>query len=80
MDGHYEKKFEFPFWSLIKQRAEEKDISYSDAAAEVCPEYCSTIRYRDEEYANEQITKREEEGVAEVQDSNRKVVAGSQKK
>jgi len=28
-DKHYEEKFEFPLLKLIKQRAEEKDISYS---------------------------------------------------
>ena len=27
-DKHYEEKFEFPLWKLIKQRAEENDISY----------------------------------------------------
>ena len=78
MDEHYEEKFEFPFWKLIKQRAEEKDISYSDAAAEVCPEYCKTIRYRDTEWSDAQIAKREAEGVAEVQDSNRKIEVGVQ--
>ena len=77
MDGHYEEKFEFPFWKLIKQRAEEKDISYSDAAAEVCPEYCRTIRYRDTEWSDAQIENREAEGVAEVQDSNREIEAGT---
>ena len=30
-DKHYEEEFEFPLWKLIKQRADEKDISYHDA-------------------------------------------------
>ena len=55
---HYEEKFEFPLWKLIKQRAEEKDISYLAALNEVLPEYVKTIRYRDEEFENEAITQR----------------------
>lgn len=78
MNEHYEEKFQFPFWEMIKKRAEEKDISYSDAAAEVCPEYCATIRYRDEEWTDAQIENREAEGIAEVQDSNREVIAKRQ--
>lgn len=27
-DKHYEGKFEFPLWKVIKERAEEKDIGY----------------------------------------------------
>jgi hypothetical protein len=60
--AHYEEEFEFPFWTLVKQRAEEKDISYSDAAALVCPEYSKTLRIRDVEWSDEQIRKSEEEG------------------
>ncbi len=76
--NHYEEDFEFPFWKMIREYAEEQDVSYSDAAAKVCPEYCKTIRYRDVEWTDEQIFRREEEGVAEVQDSNRTVVRGRQ--
>ena len=57
-DKHYEEKFEFPLWKLIKQRAEEKDISYSAAYQEVLPEYQKTIRYKDTEWTDEQIRKR----------------------
>ena len=57
-DDHYESKFEFPLWKLIKQRAAEKDISYLDATNEVLPDYCKTIRYRDEEFNTECWTKR----------------------
>jgi len=59
-DKHYEEKFEFPLWKLIKQRAEEKDISYLAAGEEVVPEYMKTIRYQDhpfEEAAREKRAK-----------------------
>jgi hypothetical protein len=46
-DKHYEEKFEFPLWKMIKQRAEEKDISYIEAIREVVPEYQKTIMYED---------------------------------
>jgi len=38
-DKHYEDDFEFELWKLIKQRAEEKDISYDKASKEVLPEF-----------------------------------------
>ena len=60
-DKHYEEKFEFPLWKLIKQRAEEKDISYVAAAGEVVPEYVKTIRYRDKEFEEAAIQKRAKE-------------------
>ncbi len=60
-DKHYEEKFEFPLWKLIKQRAEEKDISYIDAADEVLPEYMKTIRYRDTEFEKAEYIKRYQE-------------------
>ncbi|MFX1266260.1 MAG: hypothetical protein ACFFH0_12815 [Promethearchaeota archaeon] len=45
---HYEEKFEFPLFKLIKERAEQKDISYNAAADEVVPEWVKTHgRYRD---------------------------------
>ena len=55
----YEEKFEFPLWKLVKQRAREKDISYSAALDEVLPEYVKTIRYRDAEFEKQCV----EEGV-----------------
>jgi hypothetical protein len=60
-DKHYESKFEFPLFKLIKQRAKEKDISYHDAVIEVMPEYVKTIRYGDTEFENAAIRKAEEE-------------------
>lgn len=60
-DKYYEEKFEFPLWKLIKQRAEEKDISYAAASKEIVPEYVKTIRYRDTEFENATIQKRVEE-------------------
>ena len=58
---HYEEKFEFALWKLIKQRAEAKDISYLAAAGEVLPEYVKTIRYRDKEFEDAAIQKRAKE-------------------
>jgi len=60
-DKHYETKFEFPLWKLIKQRAEEKDTSYVTAADEVVPEYVKSIRYRDTEFESAAIRKRAKE-------------------
>jgi hypothetical protein len=60
-DKHYEEKFEFPLWKLIKQRAEEKDISYMAAGEEVVPEYMKTIRYQDKEFEQTAIRKRRQE-------------------
>jgi len=60
-DEHYEEKFEFPLWKLIKQRAEEKDISYAEASGEVLPEYVKTIRYRDTAFEKEEVEKRQRE-------------------
>lgn len=60
-DKHYEEKFEFPLWKLIKQRAEEKDISYVQAAGEVLPEFEKGIRYRDAEFEDAVIQKRQKE-------------------
>jgi hypothetical protein len=72
MNVHYEEKFEFPFWRMIKQRAEEQDISYSDAAAEVAPEYAMTLRIRDTEWTDAQIVKRQAEGNKEVMATERR--------
>ena len=64
-DEHYEKKFEFALWKLIKERAEEKDVSYVQAAAEVLPEWDKDIRYRDAEFVDAAVKKRHAE-IAEV--------------
>ncbi len=60
-EKHYEKKFEFELWKLIKQRAEEKDISYHDASIEAMLEFEKTIRYRDKEFEEAAIEKRRQE-------------------
>jgi hypothetical protein len=60
-DNHYEEKFDFPLWKLIKQKAEEKDISYLEASKEVLPEYQKNIRYRDAEFEKAEIGKRQKE-------------------
>jgi len=49
-DKHYEDKFEFPLLKLIRQRAEEKDISYLEASGEVLPEYARALKLRDMKY------------------------------
>ena len=54
-DKYYEEEFEFPLWKLIKQRAEEKDISYIEASEEVVPEYAKGIRYRDTEFETKSV-------------------------
>lgn len=70
-DKHYEEKFEFPLWKLIKQRAEEKDISYVAASEEVVPEYVKTIRYRDTAFEDAAIQKRAKE-LAEIAERERR--------
>ena len=69
-DKHYEEKFEFPLWKLIKKRAKEKDISYAEACKEAVPEYVKTIRYGDTEFEDAEIQKRVKEK-AEVFDRER---------
>ena len=64
----YEEKFEFPLWKLVKQRAREKDISYSAALDEVLPEYVKTIRYRDVEFERQAV----EEGVRRFEELARR--------
>ena len=60
-DKHYEEKFEFPLWKLIKEYAEENDISYLQASEKIVPEYVKTIRYRDIEFEESEVNKRVEE-------------------
>ncbi|MBE6017657.1 MAG: hypothetical protein E7233_08630 [Lachnospiraceae bacterium] len=79
MAAHYKEKFEFPFFVMVKAYAEEHDVSYSDAARACITEYTKTIRYDDIEYADAMIHAREAEGIAEVQDSSREIIAGAVK-
>ncbi len=72
-DKHYEEKFEFELWKLIRQRAEEKDISYHDAAMEVVPEFEKTIRYRDKEFEEAEIEKRQRE-MLELSEQDRRLL------
>ncbi|MHB8867346.1 MAG: hypothetical protein ACYC6T_05050 [Thermoleophilia bacterium] len=60
-DKHYEEKFEFELWTLIKERAERDDISYHKASQLVTPEFQKTIRYRDKEFEDAAIAKRRRE-------------------
>jgi len=57
-DNHYEEKFEFPLWKIIKERAAKKDLSYVKAALEVLPEYEKGIRYRDTAFEEAEVGKR----------------------
>lgn len=75
-DKYYEEKFEFPLWKLIKQRAQEKDISYSAAYREVLPEYEKTIRYKDMEWTDEQIRKRNKELIELRERESKKKIEG----
>ena len=60
-DKHYEEKFEFPLWKLIKEYAEENDTSYLQASEKIVPEYVKTIRYRDIKFEESEVKKRAEE-------------------
>ena len=71
-DNHYEEKFEFPLWKMIKQRAEEKDISYVRASQEVLPEWDKDIRYREAEFVDAAVKKRHAE-IAEVREYMKKL-------
>jgi hypothetical protein len=71
-DKHYEEKFEFELWKIIRRYAEEKDVSYHDAMLAVLPEFEKRIRYRDTEFENEQIAKRRQE-LLEVSESERRL-------
>ena len=48
--GVYEEEnFEYPLFKLVREKAEELDISYHDALVLVKPDYVRTCRYGDEE-------------------------------
>lgn len=53
--GVYEEKFEFPILKLVREKAEELDISYHDALVLVKPDYVRTCRYGDEEFEQKAI-------------------------
>jgi hypothetical protein len=65
-DAGYEREFEFPLWTLIKERADQKDISYYAAAREVVPEYMKGIRYDDEEFEDAVMDKAMQEAEEEM--------------
>jgi hypothetical protein len=71
-DKHYEEKFEFPLLKLIRQRAEEKDISYLAAAEEVVPEYAMALRYRDTKYNDAMLEKQQAEIDALIKTQSKK--------
>lgn len=69
-DKHYEDRFEFPLWKMIRQRAEDKDVSYNTAYREILPEYEKSIRYKDIEWSDAQI-KRNNRETSELKKRNR---------
>ena len=71
-DRHYEEKFEFQLWKLIKQYAEEHDVSYHSASQKVLPEFMKTIRYRDRAFEEAAIAKRRQE-MLELSELERKL-------
>ena len=70
-DQHYEEKFEFPLWKMIKTHAAKKDISYVKAALEVLPEFEKGIRYRDTKFEEAEVGKRAAE-LRALQEADRK--------
>ena len=67
-EEHYESKFEFPLWKLIKEYAKKHDVSYVEACAVVTPEYEKGIKYRDIEFENKEIGARRAEMQAQVEE------------
>ncbi len=62
-DGHYEEKFEFPLWKMIKEYAKKQDVSYLAAQNKVLHDYClnAGLRYRDAAYEDPIIKERWDE-------------------
>jgi len=60
VDKKYEAEFEFPLLKLIRERAEEEDISYLEAANEVVPEYARALKLRDMKYIEALLAKEQE--------------------
>ena len=59
--GVYEEEnFEFPLFKLVREKAEELDISYHDALVLVKPDYVRSCRYGDEEFEQKSIDEFEE--------------------
>ncbi len=74
-DKHYETPWESPLWKMIKQRADEKDISYSQAWKEVSKEHFKMLRYRDTEFEDAAVKKMNQE-MAELREKEKKFGVG----
>lgn len=62
--GAYEDKFEFTLMRMIREYAEEHDVSYSDAAVAVEPVYSRTMcTVRNLTYNSEQIIASDSKGL-----------------
>jgi hypothetical protein len=68
-DVHGEERFEFPLMRLIREKAEEKDVSILAAAREVVPEYAKPLKWRDTEYNKAQMKLYNDETEANWKDS-----------
>ena len=72
-EEHYESEFEFPLLKMIMQHAEKNDISYSQAAYEVLPEWNKGIRYRDKNW--EEMVAREKKKLFSPMEDPREAAA-----
>ena len=63
-EKHYESKYVSSLLTLIRERAEERDISLSDASYEVFSEFDSKLSFGDSEAEDEIIAKRMQEMAA----------------
>ena len=71
LEKHYEENYKSPLWSMVKNHAEQKDISYYAAYREILPEYQKTIRYKDAEWVKQQIRKRNMEMIKQRKTNSR---------
>lgn len=62
-DPHYEEKFEYPLMKLIREKAEEDDISIIAATKIVLPGYALALGWRDEE-GNEALRQQQADYIA----------------
>lgn len=82
-DVMYEEEFEFPLFKLVREKAEELDISYHDALVIVKPEYVRTIRYGDTEFEEktiadfEKLTEQTNENWKKFVEERRKIEAAA---
>jgi hypothetical protein len=69
---HYEEKFEFELWKMIREHAEKNDLCYLDAAIEVMPEYGKGVRFYDDEFEEKLRQNRKQELAAQKEEGIKK--------